>query len=86
MGLKILKRLFSAKETELAVGLTMMPESPAAIAGGADRNEDEVSPMLEIMAKKGPTYRAAKNGAKLYLAAQFVVSPCICRNDFMTVL
>jgi predicted transcriptional regulator len=71
--LKILKRLFSAKEAELAVGLTMMPESQAAIAGRLDRNEDEVSPMLEIMAKKGLIYRAAKNGAKLYSAAQFVV-------------
>ena len=71
--LKILNRLFSAKEAELAVGLTMMPESPATIAGRLDRNEDEVSPMLEIMAKKGLIYRVAKTGAKLYSAAQFVV-------------
>jgi ferredoxin len=71
--LKILKRLFSAREAALAVGLTMMPEPPGAIAQRMERDEADVAPMLESMAKKGLIFRSSKGGLKLYSASQFVV-------------
>jgi len=71
--LRILKRLFSQQEAQIAPGLTMMPEPVAAIAQRMGRDEAELAPMLEEMSKKGLIFRLTKGGEKHYMAAQFVI-------------
>lgn len=71
--LRILKRLFSEEEAEIATGLTMMLEPVAYIAQRMGRNEAELAPTLEEMSKKGLIFRSTRDGEKHYMAAQFVV-------------
>jgi electron transport complex protein RnfB len=51
--LRILKRLFTEDEAEIALGLTMMPEPAAAIAQRLGREGAELAPMLDRMSRKG---------------------------------
>jgi len=71
--LRILKRLFTAEEAEIALGLTMMLEPPAAIAKRLGKDETALAPMLETMSKKGLIIRSKKGEETLYMAAQFVI-------------
>ena len=71
--LRILKRLFSPEEAELAVCLTMLPETASAIAERTGRDEAGLADRLEGMARKGLLFRLSKDGVKQYAAAQFVV-------------
>lgn len=71
--LRILKRLFSAREAEIAVGLTMKPEPVAVIADRLDLDESDLKPILESMSKKGLIFRMQKKGETLFMAAQFIV-------------
>lgn len=71
--LRILKRFFTPEEAEIAVGLTMMPESVAVIAERLGRDENSLAPVLESMSKKGLIFRISKGGSKNYMAAQFVI-------------
>jgi electron transport complex protein RnfB len=71
--LRILKRLFSLQEAEIAVGLTMMPEPAAAIAQRLGRDENELGPILETMSRKGLIFRSTRKGQTTYMAAQFVI-------------
>jgi Fe-S-cluster-containing hydrogenase component 2 len=71
--LRILKRLFTADEAEIAMGLTMMPEPAEGIAARLGRPADELASALEAMSRKGLIYRMSKNGQHTYMAAQFVV-------------
>jgi len=70
--LKILKRLFTPREAEVAIGLTMMMEPVAAVAKRLKIDEAELGPLLEKMSKKGLILRSSKGGQTLYMAAQFV--------------
>jgi Fe-S-cluster-containing hydrogenase component 2 len=71
--LRILRRLFSTAEAEIAMGLTMMPESAEGIAARLGKQADELAPALEAMSRKGLVFRRSKNGQHTYMAAQFVV-------------
>ncbi len=71
--MRILKRLFSAEEAEIATVLTMMPEPVAGIAHRNGMDEAALAEMLARMAKKGLVFRIAKGDRLLYSAAQFVV-------------
>jgi ferredoxin len=71
--LRILKRLFTPQEAQLAVLLSLMPESVAQIARRTGREEAALASMLEQMARKGLIFRKSKNEQKLYSAAQFVI-------------
>lgn len=71
--LRILKRLFTPEEADIAMALTMMPEPAAGIAARLDRQEAELARSLEEMAKKGLIFRLFKKGLNLYSAAQFVI-------------
>jgi len=71
--LRILKRLFSRQEAQIAPGLTMMPEPVAAIAQRLGRDKAELAPILEEMSKKGLIFRLTKGEEKHYMAAQFVI-------------
>jgi Na+-translocating ferredoxin:NAD+ oxidoreductase subunit B len=71
--LRILRRLFTPEEAEVAMTLTMMPEPDGAIAQRTGKDEAGLAPVLEAMAAKGLIFRIAKRGKNLYSAAQFVV-------------
>lgn len=71
--LRILRRLFTPEEAELAQLLTMRPEPPADIAARTDRSADELAPALEAMSRKGLIFRVRKGEQVRYMAAQFVV-------------
>ena len=71
--LRILKRLFTAEEAEIALGLGMLPEPAAAIAARLGRKPDILAPVLEDMSRKGLIFRMSRNGENTYMAAQFVV-------------
>ena len=71
--LRILQRLFSAEEAEIALCLTMMPEPAASIAERTGRDTAILAPMLEKMSRKGLIYRSSNGGQPHYMAAQFVI-------------
>ena len=58
--IRILKRLFTPKEAEIAMSLGMMPETASAIAERVKMDEKELEPMLRDMSLKGLIYRAGK--------------------------
>ena len=60
--LRILKRLFTREEAELAVCLTMMPEGPGAIAARTGLEAAAIAPMLETMSRKGLIFRISQKG------------------------
>jgi ferredoxin len=71
--IRILKRLFTPKEAEIAASLVMMPETGSAIADRLKMDEKELEPILKDMSLKGLIFRAGKPGQPLYMNAQFVV-------------
>jgi Pyruvate/2-oxoacid:ferredoxin oxidoreductase delta subunit len=71
--MRILKRLFSPEEADVATMLTMMPEPVAGIAERTGRDAAELGDLLADMAKKGLIFRIQKGDHLLYSAAQFVV-------------
>ncbi len=71
--LRILKRLFTPEEAEIAMGLGMMPEPVEAIAARLGREADILGPVLHEMSRKGQIFRVSKNDNHAYMAAQFVV-------------
>lgn len=71
--LRILKRLFTPGEAEIAVALSMLPEPAAAIAERLNMDESSMAQLLESMSKKGLIFSMHKQGQDLYMAAQFVV-------------
>jgi NAD-dependent dihydropyrimidine dehydrogenase PreA subunit len=71
--MRILKRLFSEEEAELAAKLTMLPEPVAGIAQRTGIDETVLAAKLEAMAKKGLVFRIAKGKHLLYSASQFVI-------------
>ncbi len=71
--LRILKRLFTPEEAEIAVTLTMMPEPAAGIAERTGRETAALAEMLGEMSRKGLIFRISKGDTTLYSAAQFVI-------------
>ncbi len=71
--LRILKRLFTAEEAEIATGLGMLPEPAEAVAARLERETDTLAPILEAMSRKGLIFRMSKHGQDSYMAAQFMV-------------
>ncbi|MCP4748980.1 MAG: 4Fe-4S dicluster domain-containing protein [Desulfobacteraceae bacterium] len=71
--LRILKRLFSRKEAQTALGLTMITEPASGIAKRLGKTENEIAPLLESMSKKGLIFRVSKAENTLYMAAQFII-------------
>lgn len=71
--IRILKRLFTPEEAEIATGLTMMVEPVSSIADRLGKDASTLGPILESMSRKGLIFRASKNGRSLFMAAQFVV-------------
>ncbi len=71
--IRILKKLFTPEEAQLAPLLTMKPETVEAIARRAGLDPDVLGPKLEEMARKGLIFRLRKGDHVRYMAAQFVV-------------
>ena len=72
--LRILRRLFTPEEAELALRLGPIPTEPARIAKRLRLPKAEAARRLEDMALKGLIYRMpSKDGPSKYLAWQFVI-------------
>jgi len=72
--LRILRRLFTPEEAELATHLTLLAEEPRVIARRAKIPPEEAAERLEEMARKGLIYRVRPRGKPaLYMAVQWVV-------------
>jgi ferredoxin len=72
--LRILKRLFSPDEAELAAHVSMKLEPAAAIASRAGLSEEEADVRLKQLSRKGLIFSIeAPDRAPRYMAAQFVV-------------
>ena len=74
--LRILRRLFTPEQAELALRLTLIPEEPRVVARRAGIDTVAATRRLEEMAKQGLILRMEpENGDKpfQYMAAQFVI-------------
>jgi ferredoxin len=71
--LRMLKRWFMPEEAEMAMTLSMMPETSSAISKRLNTDESSVAQILESMSKKGLIMRSTKGGQKLYSAAMFAI-------------
>ena len=72
--IKILKRLFSEQEAQIATVLTLRLESVADLAPRANMTVDTLSPILASMSKKGLIFRRSKKDSPpRYMAAQFII-------------
>ncbi|HTY22925.1 MAG TPA: 4Fe-4S binding protein [Desulfomonilaceae bacterium] len=71
--LRILERLFSEEEAELYLSLSMMLETPEAIAQRIGRDAAAVAALLERMFEKGLIFRVKKGDSPKYGAVPFVV-------------
>jgi len=71
--LKILRKIFSSEEAEMALKLKYFPETADAIAERLGETVDEMRTTLDHMAKKGQIGSSTKKGAQMYSLAPFVV-------------
>jgi ferredoxin len=71
--IKILKRMFTPEQAELAMKLREEPEDVATIAARTGRGEAELGEMLEEMARKGCIFRVRDGEKRRYQAFQFIV-------------
>lgn len=71
--IKILERLFTEEEARMYLNLSMMLETPEAVAERLKQDPDEVARLLEQMAERGLLFRLRKEGSAKYGAAPYVV-------------
>jgi Na+-translocating ferredoxin:NAD+ oxidoreductase subunit B len=71
--IRILEKLFSKDEAEMYLNLSLMLETPEAIAQRIGGESDMVAALLERMVDKGLIFRHRKGDASKYGAAPFVV-------------
>jgi len=71
--IRILKRLFTPREAQAALNLSLMLEPAAEIAARIGMPEAETARLLADMSRKGLILRSARGKQTLYMAAQFVV-------------
>ena len=72
--LRILRRLFSPAEAELALHVSLIPEEPRVIARRAGIGKDEAGRQLSDMGRKGLIVALiSQAGVVRYAAAQFVI-------------
>ena len=71
--IKILKRLFSSEEAEIAVQLSPLPEEVPLIAARAGLPEEHMATKLEARAKNGLIFRLRRDGKTMFLAAPFMI-------------
>jgi electron transport complex protein RnfB len=80
--LRILKRLFTPEDAELALHLTLIPEESRVVARRAGIRCEDAERRLAKMVEKGLIFCIhAENGSPQYQAAQFVVGVWECQVD-----
>ena len=73
LEMRILRKLFTPQEAEMAMRLTLGAEMVSEISARCGMEETEAAEMLESMAKKGLIYRERSGEEVRYQAASFVV-------------
>ena len=71
--IRLLRRLFTEEEAEFFVQLHPWLESPADVAKRLNRDPDEVTDLMEQMAKKGLLFRKREGDRVRYAAVPYVV-------------
>jgi len=71
--LRILRKIFSPADAELALELKMIPETAGAIARRLRRPAAEVRAALDRMAARGQIYSFRQGGVQRFMLAPFVV-------------
>jgi len=71
--IKILKRLFTEEEANIAIMLTHVPEEAIIIAKNAGVDVNYLEDKLEMMAKKGLVFRTRRNNKTLFNAIPFMI-------------
>ena len=71
--LKILKRLFSPEEAEIANQLTPVPEEASDIAARIGKSAEPLATRLEAMAQNGLIFRIRRGPKTMFLAAPFMI-------------
>lgn len=72
--LKILRRLFSPEEAEMALNLSVLPEEVKVISRRAKLSVEKTQPMLDEMYQKGLILKIKRKGRpNLYMALQFAI-------------
>jgi Na+-translocating ferredoxin:NAD+ oxidoreductase subunit B len=71
--LKILQRMYSEEEAELYLNMSMMLETPDAVAARLGRDRDDTAALLERMAVRGLLFRKRDPGRVQYAAVAFVI-------------
>jgi electron transport complex protein RnfB len=71
--IKILKRLFTEEEADIAVLLTPFPEQAGQIAERAGMDAQELEEKLESMSNKGLVFRLRRHGETFYNSAPFMI-------------
>lgn len=71
--IKILKKLFTEEEAELAVLMPMVPETVDQIAERVGMDKKLLKDRLESMSEKGLVFRIRREGRTLYRAAPFMI-------------
>ena len=72
--IRILKKLFAEDEAELALLLSVLPESPDSVAVRARLSPDETDRRLDALSRKGLVYRfESEDGKRRYCANQYVI-------------
>jgi NAD-dependent dihydropyrimidine dehydrogenase PreA subunit len=70
--LRILERLFSEEEAEMALCLTPRPEMVKALADRLGKDPEELGPLLERMADKGQILTLGEKVNRRYLLAPYI--------------
>jgi NAD-dependent dihydropyrimidine dehydrogenase PreA subunit len=71
--IKLLERLFSEEEADLFLQLLPFLQTPEDVARRLNRDPDEISEMMEQMAKKGLLFRKRNGDMVRYAAVPYVV-------------
>lgn len=71
--LKILRKIFSPEEAEMALKMRPLPETAEALAERLERSQEEMQAILDDMVMKGQIGTAKMNGRQVYMLAPFVV-------------
>ena len=71
--IKILKRLFTEEQAEIATLLSPIPKDAAQIAVRTGRDEKDLSEKLEHMADTGLVFRTRREGKSLFNATPFMI-------------
>lgn len=70
--LKILKRLFSEEEAEMALFLSPRPETAKTLAKTLGKDTEDLAPLLERMAAKGQILALGEEGNRSYLLVPYI--------------